>query len=152
MYADYEYYKSHWMGKVITDEADYTRCAIRASAFIDKVTFNRIKQYPPSAEHESMIKFCACDLAELMHKMDQAEAANAELVKTDQGVHSGRITSVTSGSESISYASGSASGTIAAHVAGDLAEWQRQWLNSAQMYLANIPDSRGVNLLYAGGR
>ena len=140
------------MGKVLANEADYTRCATRAAAFMDKVTFNRIKKYPPAAEHESMIKFCACDLAELMYKMEQAEASNVGMITDANGTHGGRVSSVTSGSESISYASGAAAGTLAAYVGGDLSKWQRQWMHSVQMYLANVPDARGVNLLYAGVR
>jgi hypothetical protein len=61
----------------------------------------------------------------------------------------GRVKSITSGRESITYAADYTSAAIA-KAAGSPEEEERYYYSAAAPYLANIADARGVNLLYAG--
>ncbi len=81
----------------------------------------------------------------------QQKAASAQ--KAEDGTYRGAVASISSGRESISFASGgNATGSSVYAAAAASAEAQTNLLNNiAVKYIANIPDAYGVNLLYAGG-
>ena len=43
MYAEYDFYLNDYKGSVIPDAPNYDRAAVDASAFLDYVTHNKIK-------------------------------------------------------------------------------------------------------------
>ena len=150
MYVDYDFYKNTFGGTLITAER-WARVATRADMFIDRITFNRLQDWPPEKEaHWISVRFAVCALAEAMElvriqKNQALKSAMAESVSA-QG---GRVKSITSGRESITYADDYTS-TAIAKAAGSPAEEERYYYNAAAPYLANIADARGINLLYAG--
>ena len=61
------------------------------------------------------------------------------------------VSSVSSGSESISYTAKAESGsTLIDTVLSDKAAQERLYRDTVREYLSLVPDSNGVNLLYAG--
>lgn len=112
-YCDYDYYKSEYLGVVIS-ESDFPRLAKRASDRIDFFTFGHLNvkadgtiQYTWEDAREfhieelaenvqNKVKEACCALAE---KISDIEAAN----KTIRDAGGAGISSVSSGSESISF-------------------------------------------------
>ena len=109
-YADYKFYTESF-GSVVP-EADFPRLAERASDFIDLITHGRLVNGLPTNEYfQKRIKKAVCSLAEILYQIELAEknAANAAASGTSTtigtgGSTTGIVTSVSSGSESISYA------------------------------------------------
>lgn len=66
-YADYTYYTESYCGSAVS-EADFTRLAAKASAFIDRVTFNRAAQHTESDN----LKCCCCDLVDTLAAADDS--------------------------------------------------------------------------------
>lgn len=109
-YADYEFYTTSCFGSVVP-ETDFPRLAEKASDFIDTMTFNRLVDGLPTNERsQKRIKKTVCSLAELMYQIELAEKnainqASANVTDINVGnISTGIVTSVSSGSESISYA------------------------------------------------
>lgn len=151
MYVDYEFYRYTFGGVVITEER-WASVATRADMFIDRITYNRLQDYSPEKEaHWISVRFAVCALAELMDTIRgyKAEAHRAATAggATAQG---GRVKSVTSGRESITYAEGTNAITALYMAAENPAEEYRLYYETVAPYLSNIPDARGINLLYAG--
>lgn len=151
MYVDYEFYRDTFGGVAITEER-WASVATRADMFIDRITYNRLQDYSPEKEaHWISVRFAVCALAELMDTIRgyKAEAHRAATAggATAQG---GRVKSVTSGRESITYAEGTNAITALYMAAENPAEEYRLYYETVAPYLSNIPDARGINLLYAG--
>lgn len=151
MYVDYEFYRDTFCGVVITEER-WASVATRADMFIDRITYNRLQDCSPEKEaHWISVRFAVCALAELMDTIRgyKAEAHRAATAggATAQG---GRVKSVTSGRESITYAEGTNSITALYMAAENPSEEYRLYYETVAPYLSNIPDARGINLLYAG--
>lgn len=150
MYVDYEFYKNTYGGELIKEDK-WRGIATRADVFVDRITRNRLQDWPPEKEAAWIsVRFAVCALAEAMElvriqKNQALKIAMAENVSA-QG---GRVKSITSGRESITYADDYTSAAIA-KAAGSPAEEERYYYNAAAPYLANIADARGINLLYAG--
>lgn len=110
-YADYDFYTTSYFGSVVP-ETDFPRLAERASDFVDTMTFDRLVDgLPTDKRAQKRIKKAVCSLAELMYQIELAErnATNAAVSGTSTAIGSGGsttgvVTSVSSGSESISYA------------------------------------------------
>ena len=60
MYADFAYYQNTFSGDVILTEKAFNRCGIKAEAFLNNVTSNRI------GEADGNIKNCFCELCDLI--------------------------------------------------------------------------------------
>lgn len=161
-YTNYEFYKEQYFGTIIP-EADFPRLAERASDFIDTLTFDRLVDGLPTDERAAMkVQKAVCAVAETLYQIGLAEqqalsAASGTSTKT--GVMSGTtgvITSKSSGSESISYASpselaGSAKEWSAVYAAaGDTAATNKVLTGAALPYLSSVMDDNGTCLLYAG--
>ena len=109
-YADYKFYIESF-GNVVP-ETDFSRLAERASDFVDTMTFDRLVDGLPTNERsQKRIKKAVCSLAEKMYQIELAEknATNAAMSGTSTTIGPGGSTtgiaiSISSGSESISYA------------------------------------------------
>ena len=68
IYADFVYYKTQYIGAMITDPAVYDRCATRAAADIDYYTFGR------AADHPEMdaVKMASCAIAEQYQAIERS--------------------------------------------------------------------------------
>ena len=162
-YADYEFYTTSYFGSVVP-ETDFPRLAEKASDFIDMMTFNRLVDGLPENERsQKRIKKAVCSLAELMYQIELAEknATNAAVSGTSTAIGSGGsttgiVTSVSSGSESISYATPQQIGASAKEwsavyaVAGDAQKTNDLLLKTALPLLMGVRTDNGIPVLYAG--
>lgn len=161
-YADYEFYTTSYFGSVMP-ETDFPRLAERASEFIDLMTSDRLVDGPPANERsQKRIKKAVCSLAELMYQIELAEKnainqASAGATDTNVGHKStGVVTSVSSGSESISYATPQQIGASAKEwsavyaAAGDVQKTNDLLLKTAFPLLMGVRTDEGIPILYAG--
>ena len=162
-YADYEFYTTSYFGSVVP-EADFPRLAERASDFVDTMTFDRLVDGLPTNERsQKRIKKAVCSLAELMYQIELAEknATNAAVSGTSAAIGSGGgttgiVTSVSSGSESISYATPQQIGASAKEwsavyaAAGDVQKTNDLLLKTALPLLMGVRTDDGIPVLYAG--
>ena len=162
-YADYDFYKTSYFGSVVP-EADFPRLAERASNFVDTMTFDRLVDGLPTNERsQKRIKKAVCSLAELMYQMELADknATNAAASGTSTVIGSGGsttgiVTSVSSGSESISYATPQQIGASAKEwsavyaAAGDVQKTNDLLYKTALPLLMGVRTDNGIPVLYAG--
>ena len=162
-YADYEFYTTSYFGSVVP-EADFPRLAERASDFVDTMTFDRLVDGLPTNERaQNRIKKAVCSLAELMYQIELAEknATNAAVSGASTAIGSGGsttgiVTSVSSGSESISYATPQQIGASAKEwsavyaAAGDVQKTNDLLLKTALPLLMGVRTDDGIPVLYAG--
>ena len=162
-YADYEFYTTSYFGSVVP-EADFPRLAERASDFVDTMTFDRLVDGPPTNERsQKRIKKAVCSLAELMYQIELAEknaisqaSAGATDTKNVGNISTGIVTSVSSGSESISYATPQQIGASAKEwsavyaTVGDTQKTNDLLLKTALPLLMGVRTDDGIPVLYAG--
>lgn len=161
-YADYKFYTESF-GNVVP-EADFPRLAERASEFIDLMTSDRLVDGLPTNERsQKRIKKAVCSLTELMYQIELAEknASDAAASGTSTtigtgGSTTGVVTSVSSGSESISYATPQQIGASAKEwsavyaAAGDVQKTNDLLLKTALPLLMGVRTNEGIPVLYAG--
>lgn len=162
-YADYDFYTTSYFGSVVP-ETDFPRLAERASDFVDTMTFDRLVDGLPTNERsQKRIKKAVCSLAELMYQIELAEknAANAAASGASTAIGSGGsttgiVTSVSSGSESISYATPQQIGASAKEwsavysVVGDTQKTNDLLLKTVLPLLMGVRTDEGIPILYAG--
>ena len=148
MYATYQDYTAIYHGDVLTeDNAD--RWLDRASDFVDKITFGRLRTaYPEDQQSDIYVKKSVCAVAEALYLIDVQKKAGAAKVEAD-GSFKNPVASVSSGRESVSYALNGGS-TVYAAAASSKAAADSYTMSIAVDYLANVTDANGTNLLYAG--
>ena len=163
-YCDYEFYKSKYMGNVIA-ESDFSRLSERASEKIDIFTFDRLlvsddgiifaeivsATYVSNEELDEKtsikVKKAVCKIAEALNDIELYEKASRESVgyeQTENGQRGKVITSVSSGSESISYATKESTNSLVGAVLTDSKAQTQLFYDIASEYLS------GRNLMYAG--
>lgn len=154
-YVTYDYYKSIY-GEDSMPETDFNRMSWEACRKVDTLTLNKLKfAFPTNEDDIEAVRQCVCKLIEIA---GQIEAANKRVTEgqgyiTDEsGALRGKVvSSVSSGSESISYTVKAESGsTLIDAVLSDKAAQERLYRDTVREYLSLVPDSNGVNLLYAG--
>ena len=161
-YADYEFYKTSYFGSVVPG-TDFPRLAERASGFGDTMTFDRLVEGLPTNERsQKRIKKAVCSLAELMYQIELAEKnainqASTNLTDTNVGnIKAGAVTSVSSGSESISYATPQQIGASAKEwsavyaAAGDAQKTNSVIPMAPMTLLMGVRTDDGIPILYAG--
>lgn len=155
-YADYAFYKNTYYGETIPEDA-FLRFAERASEKLDAVTFGRLEEKMPQKETAYIkIQKAVCAVADALYQVDLIRKSTMEsvgVITNQDGTVKGKmVTSVSSGSESISYgtASGSASSNAYSKAAADAGEEQRLVMSIITGYLAGVTDDNGICLLYAG--
>jgi len=92
-YADYTYYTGTYLGTAIAS-ADFAALAFSASAWIDRVTFQRAAVDFAAVENVDAIKNAMCAVAEELQRQDAASGLDA-------------VTSESQGRYSVSYAANS---------------------------------------------
>lgn len=155
VYTDYEFYKEKYYGDTVP-ESEFERYADRASDRIDAITFDRLIDGLPEAERaNTKVQKAVCAVADALYQIDQIKKASMETVGTvvrEDGTVTGKaISAVSSGAESITYASGvSGASDIYSQAAMDKKVENVLLLQIATEYLAGVVDNKGVCLLYAG--
>ena len=155
-YVTYDYYKSIY-GEDSMPETDFNRLSWEAFRRVDALTLNKLKfAFPTNEDDIEAVRRCVCKLIEIA---GQIEAANKRVTEGQgyvldeaTGAMRGKtITNKTSGSESISYTAKAEGGsTLIDAVLSDKAAQERLYRDTVREYLLLVPDSNGVNLLYAG--
>lgn len=161
-YADYDFYTTSYFGSVVP-ETEFPRLEERASGFVDTMTFDRLVDGLPTNERsQKRIKKAVCSLAELMYQIELAEKnainqASANVTDINVGnISTGIVTSVSSGSESISYAtpqqkaSGAKEWSEVYAAAGDVQKTNDLLLKTALPLLMGVRTDEGIPILYAG--
>lgn len=161
-YADYDFYTESYYDNVVP-EADFDRLAARASDFVDLMTSDRLVDGLPTNERaQKRIKKAVCSLAELMYQIELAEKnainqASANVTDINVGnISTGVVTSVSSGSESISYAtpqqkaSGAKEWSAVYAAAGDVQKTNDLLYETALPLLMGVRTDDGISILYAG--
>lgn len=162
-YSTFTFYEQTYHGNVVPAE-DFDRIADRASDFLDTITFDRLADGLPSDKRAATkVQKAVCAVCDKLYQLELAEkqalsAAGGASSGGTGGVTSGVITSRSSGSESISYASPSeiANGVKAwsalYQASGDAQETNKLLTDAAMPYLTGVRNDDGVPLLYAGMR
>lgn len=155
-YADYQFYTEKYYGDTVP-ESDFQKYAERASDRIDAITFDRlVNGFPEEERAVTKVKKAICAVAEALYQIDQIKKASMESVGTvtreDGTVVSKAVSSVSSGSESISFATGSSGGaeSIYGQAAVDKKVESVFLYQVATEYLSGVTDNKGICLLYAG--
>ena len=154
-YVDYEFYATTYYGDTVP-ESGFAKYAERASDRIDMITFDRLVDGLPDDERaQAKIKKAVCSVAEALYNIDLIKAAAMETVGTvvrEDGTVTGKaLSSVSSGSESISYVTGTTSSTdIYSQAAMDKKVENVLLRQIAAEYLNGVTDNNGVCLLYEG--
>lgn len=155
-YTDYAFYTNEYYRDVVP-ETDFPKYADRASDRVDEITFDRLADGLSSdSRANKKVQKAVCSVAEALYQIDSVKNAllnNLGTVETEDGKVTGKtVSSVTAGSESITYSTGmsDASKTVYAQAAMDknvenILIWQ-----SAGQYLYGVKDDKGEYLLYAG--
>lgn len=161
-YADYEFYTTKYYGSAIPDSQSFDKEAERASDFLDIITFERLVNGLPENERaQTKIKKAVCALADKLYGLELAEkqalsAAAGSITSGIGGATTGVITSKSSGSESISYASpseianGAKAWSAVYSVSGNEQETNRFLYDTAKVYLMGVKNNEGTPLLFAG--
>ena len=154
-YVTYDYYKSIY-GEDSMPETDFNRLSWEACSRVDTLTLNKLKfAFPTNEDDVEAVRLCVCKLIEIA---GQIEAANKRVsegqgyITDESGALRGKVvSSVSSGSESISYTAKAEGGsTLIDAVLSDKTAQDRLYRDTVREYLSLIPDSNGINLLYAG--
>ncbi len=150
-YVEFEYFSSLY--NEIT-ESEFTALEWEArrivdahTAGVDNVRKLRIA-YPIDEDDAEAVKRCMCKLIKTMHDITTAEAKKGFTTREDGSIVSGVVSSVSSGSESISYATSGATSLDAA--VASLTERNKLYSGIVREYLSGVSDANGVNLLYMG--
>ena len=161
-YADYEFYTESFYGSTVP-ESDFLRLTERASDWLDAATFDRLVDSLPSSERsQKKIKKAVCSLVEVIYQFEQAKkqaaaaASGSSSAEVGSWTSTGIVTSVSSGSESISYATPQQAGASAKEwsavyaAAGDSKQENKLLFDTVRPYLMGVTTDEGVPLLYAG--
>ena len=154
-YTDYEFYKSKFYGDT-APESDFLKYAERPSDRIDQYTFDRLVDGLPDDERvKTKVQKAVCAVADTMYQIDQIKKASMDAIGTiqreDGTVVNKTVSSISSGNESISYATGSnISDNVYAQASMDKKVENALLLNVATEYLAGATNDKGICLLYAG--
>lgn len=155
-YVTYEFYTSLY-GEAAIPETDFNRLSWEAQKRVDNITFDKLKfAFPANEDDAEAVKRCVCKLIEIAAAVEAANRRVGEgqgyVVDEATGSMRGKVvSSVSSGSESISYTAKAESGsTVIDAVLSDKAAQDKLYVDTVREYLAGVPDENGVNLLYAG--
>lgn len=142
------------------DERLFNRFSVEASRIMDIHTtgidnVKKLKTYFPTDEDDAeAVKHCAAKLIYTLNQINQAEVTALEsrgYESTDQGMRGKVISSISSGNESISYATGgNASATAYDAAAKDRTVRDKLLAEIVWDYLRGVSDVNGVGLLYMG--
>lgn len=160
-YISYEYYKSLYGDKAIP-EADFNRLSWDACRKLDVATtgIDNVKKlkvaFPVDEDDAETVRRCACKLIEIASEIAAAEerikSLHGLVEREDGTVTSKLVSSISAGTESISYATGGTSGgsTLIDSVLADKGAQEQLYRDTISEYLSGVADANGVNLLYMG--
>ena len=160
-YVDYDYYKSLYGDKAIP-ETDFNRLSWDACRKLDAATtgignVRKLQVAFPTDEYSAeAVRRCACELVRIAYELEQAEerakAAQGYITREDGTVMSKQVASVSAGTESVSYVTGSSTkgSTLIDTVLTDKVAQEQLYKDTINEYLSGVEDANGVNLLCMG--
>lgn len=161
-YATYEDFKALYGDSKLV-EAGFSRLSWEAEQLLDIATtgadgVRKLRRAFPVDEHDAQaVRRCVCALVDTLQQLDDAaesiRKAQALVENADGTVQSRLVASRSSGSENISYATGSAAragGTAVDAAVSDQTARARLLDDMVRRYLSGVPDANGVNLLFLG--
>lgn len=98
LYATYEYYVEDFYGSAIPNEDVFLKAIKKASTYLDSFTFGRISK--ENVEEYSVIKDCACDMAEAVYNTLGSSGNKRE--KKSENTDGYSVTYVTENTDGIS--------------------------------------------------
>ncbi len=104
--------------------------------------------FPEDEDNAEAVKRCMCKLIKLMHDVETAEQSRGLVQRGDGSVMTGLISSVSSGTESISYATSGGTAFDAAVSNADARN--KMYSQIVKSGLSGVTDANGVNLLFMG--
>ena len=140
-------------------EPDFNRFVVCASAKADRLTtgVDGVKKlkvaFPTDADDVEVVKAAICGVIHLMNEIEKAnEAASVGgYVTRDDGTVIGKIaTSISSGSESISYSAATGGQSTASVLIGDSKAQNEAYNTILEEGFRGVTDANGVNLMYMG--
>lgn len=155
MYTDFAYYTTEYGGKTIKSEDDFKHFARKAERRLDAITGKKLQfAFPVKEKDSEAVKDCLCELTEFLYQVDAYQNSAMEsigVVTQSDGTVKGKVvSSITSGSESISYSNGGSASTSVMEAARDKKVMDAMIYCMVQEGLSGVSDVNGVNLLYAG--
>uniref|UniRef100_A0AAU8B1B2 Head tail connector protein n=1 Tax=Dulem virus 35 TaxID=3145753 RepID=A0AAU8B1B2_9CAUD len=161
-YVDYEYYNSLYGDKAIP-EADFNRLSWEACRMLDKATtgIDNVRKlkvaFPTDEDDAETVRRCACKLIDIANEIAAAEErirSSQGLIQREDGtVINKLVASVSAGTESVSYATGSGNSsgsTLIDSVLADKGAQEQLYRDTIREYLSGVTDANGVNLMYMG--
>lgn len=155
MYISYEEYTALYD----TIEAKlFNRLSYDACHYIDRLTtgadgVKKLKVAFPTDEDDAVaVKRCAARVVYILAQINEAEQSASlgrTFVHTENGMRGSVISSVSSGSESVSYSNGWTKSAVDAAILDPAAKTSMLCAEILE-YLSGVSDANGVNLLYAG--
>ena len=130
------------------DSFEFERLSFDASRLMDKMTpgidnVKKLKTAMPTDEDDAEAVMMCC--AKLISLMQTIEAMDGAVIREDGTVISKTVSSISSGSESMSFGGGATSAA-----ATDITARNTLLADTVKAYLSGIEDANGVNLLYMG--
>lgn len=153
-YAEFEEYASIYGGDVT--EQQFNRLCFDAVAVVNDVTTGvdgvcKLRIAFPSDEHDAeSVRRCVYKLISAAASNEAAASAQGFIQRDDGTVASKLVSSVSSGSESVSYADSVLSSVTASSRYLSAATQAKEYRAIARSMLANLHDANGVPLLYMG--
>lgn len=158
-YINYEYYKSLY-GDSSVDETTFNRLSYEVCRKLDNETtgVDGVRKlqiaFPDNNYDSESVKRCLCKMVEVANDIEsvkkQIQLSSGYVQREDGTVVSKKISSISSGSESISYYTGNGSPAIIEKAAMEKKEEVNLYRSVINEYLSGVKDSNGVNLLYMG--
>lgn len=156
MYITYYDYKAIYWDEDVTEE-DFNRLGFKAQRVLDDLTtgvdgVRKLAVAMPTEEYaKECVVRCLCELVNLSARVEATRNAGAAAKQADGTVAaSNAVTSVSSGAESKTFASGSAVSSAIRDAAGSTAAERQLYAATVREYLSGIEDANGVRLLFGG--
>lgn len=159
MYVDYTYYRSIYGDEGAT-EKDFNRLSWDADRMLDIATtgvdnYKKLRDaFPVDKCDAETVRRCACKMINFMWQVEQSEKAQQRahaFVERDDGTFVNKVvSSVSSGTESISYSTSAGGSTAIDKAVSNRAERNAVYRQIIRDGLSGVVDKNGVNLLYMG--
>lgn len=152
-YTDYTFYTDRYFGNIIP-EADFPRLSERASEEIDNLTNKRLRKWMPEDEGDAAdVQKAVCALAESLYYSETLVSAGMAgiggITQADGTIRGKVISSMSSGSESMSFSTGGVS--VSSLEGNEIQKMQERKMRKAKKLLFGIQyKNRGYNLLFSG--
>lgn len=157
-YVTLEDYNQFYSDQI--EETAFNRYAISACAKADALTtgVDGVKKlkvaFPTDVDDIETVKASICGVIHLMHEIESLEASvtsgQGYITREDGTLLGKTVTSVSSGSESISYSASASGQTRASVLVNDSEAREKEYKTILEEGFRGIDDANGVHLMYMG--